>query len=88
MPRVNAEGFTVLNHPGSDSRKRRDANSPNITTSLTLILKSDAAEASPNKSVLLTTYHGTLDPVTGPVSFNPDDDPFIHIKVHSVGLHV
>ena len=83
MPRVNVLGSTVVSHPGSGSRKRRDTNAPNITTYLTLILKSDGAEDSPNKTVTYIDYRGTLDTVSGPISFNPDDDPFIHIKVHS-----
>lgn len=82
MPRVNVEGSTVVNL-GSGPRKRRDANSPNMTTYLTLILKSDGAEDAPSQAVEFIAYHGVLDPVTGPMSFNPEVDPHIHIKVHS-----
>jgi len=85
MPRVNVVGTTVavVNQLGSGSRKRRDANSPNITTYLTLILKSDAAEDAPSQAVELIAYRGFLEPVTGPMSFNPEVDPLIKIKVHS-----
>ena|SRR6218665_992469 len=81
MPRVNVVGTTIVNQPGSGLRKRRDSSTPNITTYLTLILRSDGAEDSSNKSVVLIAYRGVLDPVSGPMSFNPNDDPFIHIKV-------
>jgi len=81
MPRVNVVGTTVVNQPGSNPRQRREANSPNVTTYLTLILKSDGAKGSPNKSIELIAYRGTLDPVSGPMSFNQEVDPFIHIKV-------
>lgn len=67
---VNVVGTTVVNQPGSLSRKSRDANCPNITTSLTLILKSDGAEDDPNQAVELIAYHGFLEPVTGSMSFN------------------
>lgn len=86
MPRVNVVGTTVVKQPGSNPRKRRDANTQNITVILTLILKSDGAEDSPNKSVILKAYNGTLDRLTGPVFFNPNDDPFIYIKVHSIHI--
>jgi len=83
MPRVNVVGTTVVNQPRNGLKKRRATYSPNITTYLTLILKSDGAEDSLNKSVVLIAFRGVLDPVTGPMSFNPKDDPFIHIKVRS-----
>ena len=83
MPSVNVEGTTVVNSLGSGLRKRREENPPNITTYLTLILKSDGAEDSPNRAIELIAYHGILDPVTGPMSFNPKDDPVIHITVLS-----
>ena len=83
MPRVNVVGTTLVNQPGNGLKKRRDAYSPNITTYMTLILKSDGAKASPNKSIELIDYRGVLDSVPEPMYFNPEDDPFIHIKVHS-----